>query len=184
MRHGYSKGFTLIELVIGIVVFAVAMVSFVSFLIPQMQRSADPHYQARAAALGQSFMNEIISKSYDHNSDHYGGALRCDTEGVFCTDTFGPDGSEAVGNYNDVDDYIGCWYASSSRPSSCQNAGGGNLSDVFGVDMSADYPNFRVEVEVTEHLNSAGLSQFKQVDMLVVGGSRTTLSFSAERGNY
>ncbi|MEZ9461882.1 prepilin-type N-terminal cleavage/methylation domain-containing protein [Vibrio splendidus] len=185
-----KTGFTLIELIVGIVIFAVAMTAFISFLVPQVQRSANPHYQARAAALGQSFMNEILSKGYDESSDHNGGIVRCDSSddgSVACAGATGPDTesgvTETIGAYNDVDDYIGCWYTSANRPTDCNTAGGGNLSDVFGTDMSADYANFRVEVSVVERLEN-GLSQFKQVDMLVIGSNAARLEFTAERGNY
>ncbi|OBT17438.1 hypothetical protein A9264_01370 [Vibrio sp. UCD-FRSSP16_10] len=188
MNRRYPKGFTLIELVVGIVIFAIAMISYLSFLAPQIQRSANPHYQARAGALGQSFMNEILSKSYDENSDHNGGAERCDAEGLDCIGATGPDTIngviESIGSYNDVDDYIGCWYTSQNRPADCTTVGGGNLSDVFGRDMSDAYPNFRVEVDVTEKLDGNGLSQFKKIEMIVVGGSAARLKFFAERGNY
>lgn len=51
-----SSGMTLIEMIIAIVLMGIAMVAFTSFLVPQIRDSAIPHYQTRAAALGQGFM--------------------------------------------------------------------------------------------------------------------------------
>ncbi len=42
-----QRGFTLIEMIITIVIFAVAMLILSRFLFPQIALSAQPHYQAR-----------------------------------------------------------------------------------------------------------------------------------------
>ena len=47
------KGFTLIEMVIGIVVFSIALTLFTSLIVPQVIRSVDPIFQVRASELGQ-----------------------------------------------------------------------------------------------------------------------------------
>ena len=60
MLANKASGFTLIELVIGIVVFSIALVLFTSLMVPQAIRSVDPIFQVRASELGQSLMNEII----------------------------------------------------------------------------------------------------------------------------
>ncbi|WP_427980905.1 type IV pilus modification PilV family protein, partial [Agarivorans sp.] len=75
MRPRVAAGFTLIELIVGIVVMAIALVVISSFLVPQARRSIEPVYQFRAAELGSSLMNEILSKSFDEQSDHTGGGL-------------------------------------------------------------------------------------------------------------
>ncbi|MFA0350622.1 type II secretion system protein, partial [Vibrio sp. 10N.222.55.C6] len=51
-----SRGFTLIESIVVIIVLGVAMVTITSFLAPQVAGSADPQYQNRSVALGQSLM--------------------------------------------------------------------------------------------------------------------------------
>lgn len=72
-----SSGMTLIEMIIAIVLMGIAMVAFTSFLVPQIRDSAIPHYQTRAAALGQGFMSQILSRGFDQWSDFDGGTVRC-----------------------------------------------------------------------------------------------------------
>lgn len=80
-------GFTLIEGVITMVILAIAMITMTSFLFPQAERSAIPFYQARAAAVGQAFLNEILSRKFDEHSDpHNDSVLRCgEAEDAVCT---------------------------------------------------------------------------------------------------
>src|SRR5690554_7972709 len=100
-------GFTLIEIVVGIVTLGIALALLTVLLFPQAKRSAEPLLQMRAAELGIALMNEITSKSFDENSDHSGGAVRCNETGApTCSVTLGPEG-ETRDNYNDVDDYHG-----------------------------------------------------------------------------
>ena len=70
------KGFTLIEQVIGIVVFSIALGLFISLLVPQVVRSVELVYQVRASVLGQSLISEISGKCYGESSDRTGGAIR------------------------------------------------------------------------------------------------------------
>lgn len=133
-----QSGFTLIEGIITIVILGIAMVTLTSFLFPQVERSAAPYYQARAAAIGNAFLNEILSRKFDENSDPFGDSkVRCDEEGpegksYHCTKPDGdgiwpldkeseyfdyvvPGGSLPAGKglvvavANDVDDFHGCW---------------------------------------------------------------------------
>ncbi|PSW10218.1 prepilin-type cleavage/methylation domain-containing protein [Photobacterium sanctipauli] len=78
MKRYSQRGFTLIEGVITIVILGVAMVTLTSFLFPQAERSATPYYQARSAAIGNAFLNEILSRKFDEHSDPFGDSLiRC-----------------------------------------------------------------------------------------------------------
>ncbi len=72
-----QQGFTLIESIVAMVIIAIAMVTLISFLYPQIERSATPHYQTRAAHLGQSLLSQILARGFDHNSDFDGGKKRC-----------------------------------------------------------------------------------------------------------
>mgnify|MGYP003632676196 CR=1 FL=1 len=99
-----KAGFTLIELVIGIIVFSIALTMFTSLIVPQAIRSVDPIFQVRAAELGQSMLNEITSKSFDETSDRNGSGTLCDAACIG-TINLGPDTGESRVNFDDVDDY-------------------------------------------------------------------------------
>ncbi|WP_375751512.1 prepilin-type N-terminal cleavage/methylation domain-containing protein [Vibrio sp. HN007] len=184
------KGFTLIESVVAIVVMAFAMLSLVTFLFPEVENSARPHYEVRASALAQSLMTEVISKGFDESSDPDGGYERCGEGSRVCTlsGSFGPDGAETVGSYNDVDDYIGCWSTNSHSETYCSGTPVGNLSDIFGTDISTDYPNFAANVAVFyengSELSGTKSEVIKRVQIDITAGEYGTYTYSAYRGNY
>lgn len=167
-----AGGFTLIELVVGIVVLAISLVVISSFLVPQARQSIDPIYEVRSAELGSSLMNEILGKSFDENSDHTGGGLwRCGETGqASCTaaSDYGPDG-ESRAQYNDVDDYHsnGAFIA---------------IDDSLGFDLSDIYRNFsyRVSVDSSEH----GFNSAKRIDVIIRAPNGIDYAFSAYRWNY
>ncbi len=77
MRALKVKGFTLIELIIGIVMFAIALSIITALIAPQAKKSAEPIVALRASEFGQSLMNEIQSKSFDEHSDRSSPFKRC-----------------------------------------------------------------------------------------------------------
>ncbi|WP_026971498.1 type IV pilus modification PilV family protein [Aliagarivorans marinus] len=179
-------GFTLIELVIGIVVMAIALVVSISFLSPLARKSIEPIYQVRAAELGYSLMNEIFSKSFDENSDHNGGGQwRCGEQlnGVdqpACTEpsNWGRDGDgddeEERNAFNDVDDYI--------------TAGFVDISDSLNQPGLADlYRGYQYQVAV-EELTIDGVvvdsALAKQLLLKIRAPDGSTFAFSLERWNY
>lgn len=156
-----QQGFTLIELVVGIVIFAVAMVLVVSFLQPQVKKGIDPIWQVRAASLGQSLSNEILAKAFDQNSNQVGGFERCNepTTTNPCTQSssLGHD-SEARDAFNDVDDYNGFNETGANILNSL-----GLTTDVGGVNI---YAGFNAQVSVFYDQNLDG------IDDLVVGNKK------------
>ncbi|EPM4836934.1 type II secretion system protein [Vibrio parahaemolyticus] len=190
-----SSGMTLIEMIIAIVLMGIAMVAFTSFLVPQIRDSAIPHYQTRAAALGQGFMSQILARGFDENSDFDGGTVRCGENGVSCTDVnkLGADtkldGSLETKpiDFNDVDDYIGCWSASTTA-SQCDGSPRGNISDVLGADSTEQYKNFRLEVSVAyDDLTDKApdeITDYKKVTLRIFAGNTQPLTLTAIKGNY
>lgn len=111
-----SRGFTLIELIVGIVVLSISFSLITTLILPLSEKSAEQLHQVRAAELGQSMMNEILAKAFDENSDMAGGLIRCGENSTVCSSVLGPedgeDGRPDYGEYtrnlfNDVDDYDG-----------------------------------------------------------------------------
>lgn len=167
-----ANGFTLIELIVGIVVLAISLVVITSFLAPQALKSVDPVYEVRSAELGSSLMNEILGKSFDENSDHTGGGLwRCSETGqLSCTaaSDYGPEG-EGRAQYNDVDDYQ-------------TNSNFIAIDDSLGADLSDIYRNFsyQINVDSSEH----GINAAKRIDVIIRAPNGIDYAFSAYRWNY
>ncbi len=81
-----SRGFSLIELVITIVVIAIALTAVLLALDQSVGASADPLAVTQAVAIGQAYLEEIQGKSYTDQP--------CPSP---CTQA----------DYNDIDDYNG-----------------------------------------------------------------------------
>lgn len=209
MAARLSKGFTLVESIIAIVILGLAMITLTSFLYPQIAQSAKPYYEVRASALAKSLMTEILSRNFDENSDHDGGEFRCgeddylDDQGdvIACTPSndFGPDVNppappEPPSMFNDVDDYIGCWYTTDESQASCRVTEAGNLNDIFGNNISDDYLGFRAEVSVSYDYDSrlgvpsqdsgSPRELFKVVTVVITASQYGDFTFVAHRGNY
>ncbi len=150
-----TGGLTLIELVITIVLLSIALVAITNMLYGGLGRSSDTLLELRTAALGQSYLDEILGKKFDENSANGGvppcraggpTAQQCSVE-VACplvagTPTnppeFGPDGMEEREDYDDVDDYH------------CLQEGadyGSDLEDSTGTARTG-YDNYSVSIEV------------------------------------
>lgn len=188
-KHQGSRGFTLIELVIGIVVFAIAISLFLSLIVPQARRSVDPILQVRASELAQSLMSEIASKSFDENSSRNGGTNRCNENANPCTESsaLGFDGSETRNVYNDVDDYSGL------------NQNGAGIQNSFGTSITLNgadlYLGFSASVTVFYDDNMDGIDDAivggtayigntKLIQITVSTPTGENLIFSSYRSNY
>jgi len=176
---GHNRGFTLVELVVGIVVLAVAMMIMTTMLVSQSKDALEPLYRLRASQLGQGIMQNILSRAYDENSDHNGGLYRCGeiwqpaNTLQACSGTLGRDGTEVAGDhqeFNDVDDFI----TNDFEPAV-------NYGDVLGDDLSTQYNNYAVKVEVDlDDLNSNS----KKIAVTIQTPSNEEIRFSALKGNY
>jgi MSHA pilin protein MshD len=134
-----QKGFTLIETIVGIVVLSIAFSIFTTLIYPLANQSAEQVHQIKAAELGQSLINEILGKAYDHNSDMSGGLTRCgDTGAIGCTtsNSLGPEVGETRSDFNDVDDYHELTILADSLGNSVPF--GGYIGYELGVEVKAD----------------------------------------------
>lgn len=181
-----QQGFTLVEIIVGIVIMAIAIVYLSSVLFPQARNSVSPVMQVKAAELAQTLMNEMLAKSYDENSDHDGSRWRCDETIVgitisSCTTTIGPDSGETNRLlYDDVDDFDtdGAYLPAVS------------LEDSSGQSIGENYPNFAVRIDVSHDASgfngSSGEGVAKRVDIYVQlpASQGNEIVFTAYRGNY
>ena len=193
-RRKHSEGFTLLELVIGIVVFTISLTIVLSLIVPQAEQTAEPFRQVKAAKLGQSLMNDILSRSYDENSDRSPPFVTCvdkpdpsNANDNLCSDALGPDAGETSEEaYDDVDDYNG--YVIS-------NVGGNYNGFAYKVDVTYDS-----SIDVTsdpqavvycpdpeEAINACVVpenKQYKRIDIALTAPDGQVYSFSAYRGSY
>ncbi|MEM0556402.1 MULTISPECIES: prepilin-type N-terminal cleavage/methylation domain-containing protein [Aeromonas] len=182
-----ERGFTLIELIVGIVLLAVALTGILGLLINQAPQAVDPVQQVRAAQLAQRLTGEILQKSFDEQSDHNGGRYRCGEQvaGVTitpCSGSYGSDGEPAPYAYNDVDDFdtAGNWRDASWFTQTSSGLG------------SAEYRNYQVKIAVSAVDFSDGTfknctapcSVGKRIDLQVRLPNQSVLDFSFYRGNY
>lgn len=182
------RGFTLIESIIAMVVMGIAMVMLFTLFFPRVEDSGRAQYLTRGSALGQSVMNTILSRSFDENSDPSGGIYRCDEtdadgEDNPCSDTLQADADETTASdYDDVDDYVGCW----SQPA------GNSCSDLKDLIYNAEqYTNFTVNVDV-EKANPAAVITgqptntqiMKKITITISSQRYESFKMVAYRGNY
>ena len=120
------EGFTLIELIITIVILSFTLLLLIPFF-QAIEHSSDPIVRERTVALGQSLMDEVLSRRWDENTPVGGGPL-CSNESVLgrgeksygtalaiCPDSspdnlnasaiLGAEGGEIRKTYDDIDDY-------------------------------------------------------------------------------
>ncbi len=96
-----QQGFTLIELVIYILVFAVGVTAIMS-LMPQILASgSNSTIRLRGVQVAQAVMEEITAKRWDETTPNGGGAATTPTLPA----SFGPDGELSIQDFDDVDDY-------------------------------------------------------------------------------
>jgi len=165
-----SRGFTLIELVVGITLIAIVATLLISLVYPAWRQSAEPLVQQRAASLAEALMEEILSKRYDELTPD-GGVPACPT----CSTTLGPDGGETRATYDDVDDYNS--YCNSSV----------SIRDA-NDNLVSGYDGFRMRICVNYDGDYNGVADTnqtaKRITVTITPGSLSPIVFSAYRTNF
>lgn len=176
LNHPFKnqRGFTLIELIVGIVVLTLSLSIMSTLIAPAEDKSADNILQIKASELAQSLMNDITSRAFDDNSDMSGGRVRCgepagDND---CTTTLGPETGEINRNlYDDVDDFNGF------------------EEQVNSTDEPIDggYAQFDIEVNVSYAGTELGLADnrlAKRITVTVTTPLGTAIEFTSYKANY
>ena len=170
-----QQGFTLIELVVGMLVIAIAIVMLSSMLFPQADRAAKTLHRVKSAELAHSVMNEIWGKRYDQNTNANGGVPACGSPlGAPCSSVTNlgpsewkwPDEGEGRNDFNDVDDYHGL----------TQNATMLNSSKTY----AQVYPNYQLSVSVAY----GPASNTKLVTINVTTPDNEVITYNLVRSNY
>ena len=71
------RGFTLIEIIIGIAVLSIALTGGLSLLISQVDAYRDPLIKEKSVQIAKRVVHEIQIRAYDEKSDIGGGIFRC-----------------------------------------------------------------------------------------------------------
>ncbi|MBV7317388.1 prepilin-type N-terminal cleavage/methylation domain-containing protein [Shewanella sp. NIFS-20-20] len=166
-RGPYRSGFTLIELVVGMLVLAIALVMISSMLFPQADRSSETLHRVRSAELAQAVMNEIWGKRYDQHTNPVNGKPCGGPGQAACSAVLGPEG-ETRQQYNDVDDYNGMTQAALMLNSTQTYA------DV--------YPNYQLLVTISGA--GADNSVSKLITIVVTTPFGEKIAFDAVRSNF
>jgi len=178
-RHSYSvsqKGFTLIELIVGMVVLGISFSVLTTLIHPVAQQSGDQLHQVRAAELAQSVLNEIQNKAFDENSDMAGGRVRCGEKSTSCSSSMGPEAGETRAVFNDVDDYHGLNYSAGT----IRNSQGQLLDLYIGYQM-----NITVCNDANYDGTCSGDSQTaKLITVTITTPTDFSMSFSTYRANF
>lgn len=180
MRANKFSGFTLIEVIFGIVLMAIVLTIVTGLLAPQAKQSADPVIQVKANELGQAMMNEILGRSFDENSRRSPPYTLCGTPSNPCTPSanLGRESGETRASYNDVDDFIG-------------NYATADLQNSLGNSVAALYPGFSLSVSVIYDDDANGIADtsgdfntLKLITITVTAPSGDVYGFAAYKGNY
>lgn len=175
VTRGYHQGFTLIELIVGLVLMSVALTFLTTMFFSNPGRSVEPLLQIRAAEFGSALMGEILSKKFDELTPE-GGLPACTS----CSTSLGAD-SETRDSYDDVDDYN----------NSCGSPIA--LTDALG-NIPGNFNNYAMEVCVFYDDNYDGVDDgsvgntAKLITVTIYlpagAGLGTPITFSAHKGNY
>ncbi|MBM7073071.1 type II secretion system protein [Shewanella sp. 202IG2-18] len=161
-----TRGFTLIELVIGMLVLGIGLTMMATMLFPQADRAAETLHRMRAAELAQSIMNEVWSKPFDPNTGN-GGTPACDaTAANACQYTITTGSSKPRDQFDNLNDYNGL----------TETANMLNSNQTY-VDV---YPNYRFRVTVV----GDAVTHTKRIQIEVTTPSNETIRFDAIRSNY
>ncbi len=96
---GASRGATLIELVIAIVIFAAVGAAIVSVYVQTTAASVDPQIRAQGRSIAEAYMDEILLQEYCQDAEP-DATNPCDDE-----DTGGGDEGQSRSEFDDVYDY-------------------------------------------------------------------------------
>ena len=126
-KHFFSQGFTLVEIIVGLVISTLAISLVAIIIFPLLTRSVEPIFQIRAAEIAQSVLDDVMSRRYDEATP-LGGSPICSAATIPCTSvaSLGIDvGESHRGTFDDVDDFHHFCNADN------------DIEDVFGSNLSA-----------------------------------------------
>lgn len=174
MRSNNTKqaGFTLIEIIVGIVMLAISLSVLYSLIVPAEQQSADQIQQIKASELAQGLMDDILSRAFDEKSDMAGSQWRCNEPSQpSCSSSLGKDSGETSrDSFDDVDDFNGF----------------NQKIDAVGTGLDQSYTSFTLDVTVIYAGGELGLANAlaKRITITVTTPLGTDIKFSGYKANF
>ncbi|MGO4998935.1 type IV pilus modification PilV family protein [Oceanisphaera sp. W20_SRM_FM3] len=182
-----QAGFSLFELVLGIMLLSILMTGAVAMLINLAPKTVDPAMEVRAAQLAQRLLNDISLQKYDHANNNFACGS---ADGETCTsaEKFGPDTDEtSLADFNDVDDYDTTAICTASvKPDSCDNNW---ITACWFTEQCNDnsnaYSQFMVKIDVKPHEFETGvIDSAKKIEIAVRQPNGSVWEYAVLRGNY
>ncbi|MEZ9515924.1 prepilin-type N-terminal cleavage/methylation domain-containing protein [Vibrio splendidus] len=185
-----TRGFTLIETIIVIVIMAIAITGVTASLFPLGKQSADRAATVKATELGRAVMDEILGRNFDQKSGPNGGLPNCipklinDAESCTLPRSLGPDDGENFSDksaFNDVDDFNGLT---------------GLVTDVLDEDLQGlnpGYTDYRINIDVFYEVDNSGTmlgqasltaTPYKRINIIITDRQGQEYPISAIRGNF
>ena len=176
MNYKSTKGVSLIELIIAIVIIGIGLAAMTAAIVTTTSHSADPIVQQQAYAIAQSYMEEILAQPFCDPNDF---SINCQTDCVASAcgscggNTVPGGGAESRSTFDDVCDYNSI----NNEPA----------SDMYGP--IASLPNYSVKVTVDDTgVNFNGLlsnsGQVVRVEVDVSHNNVFTTKLTAYKTNF
>ena len=196
------RGFTLIEIIIGIVVLSIALTGGLSLLISQVDAYRDPLIKEKSVQIAKRVVHEIQIRAYDEKSDIGGGIFRCSETvggislGVCSAEAeYGTDPGELMlDTLDDVDDFDTAKLCLSLKLSGSYSCSDNNyLPVVYFFSDAADetaqkkyndyYAGFLVKIEVVPAQISGDADSAKKITVTVRQSDGLEIEYSFIKAN-
>ena len=197
------RGFTLIEIIIGIVVLSIALTGGLSLLISQVDAYRDPLIKEKSVQIAKRVVHEIQIRAYDEKSDIGGGIFRCSETvgGISLGDCsaeakYGTDdpGELMLDTLDDVDDFDTAKLCLSLKLSGSYSCSDNNyLPVVYFFSDAADeaaqkkyndyYAGFLVKIEVVPAKISGDADSAKKITVTVRQSDGLEIEYSFIKAN-
>ena len=196
------RGFTLIEIIIGIVVLSIALTGGLSLLISQVDAYRDPLIKEKSVQIAKRVVHEIQIRAYDEKSDIGGGIFRCSETvgGISLGDCsaeaeYGTDPGELMlDTLDDVDDFDTAKLCQNPKLSGSYSCSDNNYLPVvyFFSDAANEatqkkyndyYAGFLVKIEVVPAEISGDAYSAKKITVTVRQSDGLEIEYSFIKAN-
>ncbi|WP_028669300.1 type IV pilus modification PilV family protein [Saccharospirillum impatiens] len=163
-----QRGVTLIELIITVVIIAIALAGTIVAFSNVVGRSSDTLFQSRAIALAQAYLDEILGQPFDQATPEGGAPPYMGSCRVIGGDEDDRD------TFRSVDQYDGLVFSPPELASGAISEG----YEGYTVSISVSC------VDTSAELGDGDIGQAKRIDVSISSPTNQTAVFSAYRSNF